>query len=153
DDGKALLVLALVGVEQFGEVVPTALPIRPDQRHRPRVVLCELGALGQHLGDPVRMGPVLDCDHLARVVPGWRGHDRRPAGGRTREEEALHHRNGRYSLSSQSVVHRLYRSHSARFTVTKPSMYAGPYASTRSVSASRADRKSTRLNSSHVKIS
>ena len=105
DDGEALLVLAPFGFGDLGEVVTAALPVGPDQRHGPGVVLMELGAFGKEGGDPVGMGAVLDRDHLPGVVPRRGGHDRRLARRSAGKEEPFHQRKGRYSFISQSVTH------------------------------------------------
>ena len=89
DHDEALLVLESVGVEHLVEVVGAGLPVGPDDGHRARVVLGGGERGGQQFGHGVRIGAVLDGEHVARVVPRRGGDQRGGAGGGAGEGEAL----------------------------------------------------------------
>jgi hypothetical protein len=62
-------------VEQFGAVGSAALPVGPDEGHGTGilVIVHEIYVEWQERPDVGRVGPVLDSQEVARVVPGWLG--------------------------------------------------------------------------------
>src|SRR6516225_7913019 len=90
DHGQALGVLGADRVEQLLAGLAAGLLVGPDQRHRARVLRGGGQRAGQELGHPRRVGPVLDGEHVAGVVPRRGGQQRRPPGGGPGIVEAGH---------------------------------------------------------------
>jgi hypothetical protein len=74
-DDESFFVLTSHGVEEFGTVSATALPVGPDEGNGSGVfiVIHETHVGGQHRADVARIGAVFNGEQVARVVPRRRG--------------------------------------------------------------------------------
>ena len=88
DHGEAFLVLGPDQIEQSLAAITAGLPVSPDQCHRAGIVGGQLEGDGGQLGDSRRVGPVLDGEQVAGVMPRGSGQRRGPAGGGSRIGEA-----------------------------------------------------------------
>ena len=98
-DDEHLLVLAAHRVQNFAEVIRAALPIRPDRRHRARVLVGEFHILRQQRAHRVHIGAVFEGQQFAIVVPR---HRRQNAGLAGRGSRVI--QSGHGGLCSQRAV-------------------------------------------------
>ena len=91
---EALLVLRPHRIEEFVESVGTRLPVGPHHGHRTRILLGGRQRRRQQLGHGLGIGPVLDREHVAGVVPRRSRNELGRAGRRAGEGEPLKFRAG-----------------------------------------------------------
>ena len=88
DDEKEILELAERRIDELGPAIRAGLPVY-EERRCPSGVRVGLEPGRQHLPHRFRVGPILDDEEVAHVVPGWAGDEDRPPLRRARQRVPL----------------------------------------------------------------